>query len=356
MPLMPKFVQAKSFYRGGNAPTIIVIHDMEYPEKPGGAEWCADFFASGRVQASAHYCVDNDSVVQCVKDTDGAWHTPGSLPKKGGREINRSSIGIEHAGYAKQTAEEWLDDYSRAMLELSAELTATLCVRFSIPAVKLTPQDLIDGKRGICGHVDCTKATGVGSHWDPGPGFPWEWYLARVGAHVKLLSASISEVIVVDGEPVELGDWPIVTADGVRYHVAPIYIAPIGIGQAQAMADELNCELPSIALVDAIWAAADVRIEPITRSTGNGLLTDWGASMSSLATFNDQAERIEKAIGGRPFKLLAGTHKDVVLSDAGVLGLYGWHRLNGTTIQPFYSKHARGHIDYSQGLRLVRRV
>lgn len=344
----PAFVQAKHFYRGGNVPSLIVIHDMEYLERSDGAEWCAAFFAGANApMASAHYCVDSDSIVQCVKEEDGAWHTPGSLPTKGGREINRSSIGIEHAGFAKQTATEWDDSYSRSMLQLSAELTASLCVKYNIPAVRLTPEDLKTGERGICGHVDCTKATGVGSHWDPGPNFPWVEYIARVRAIIALLNNSpIAELP---------GEWPIVECAGVRWSVAPSYIAPIGIGQAEDMARELGCELPTAALVDAIWKAADLKIEPITCSVDNGRLTDWGASMSSFKTYDAQATRIENAIAGRSFKLLAGTHKDVI-HEGGKLAIYGWHTLAGKVLQPIYGGHARGWIDYSQGCRLVRRA
>jgi hypothetical protein len=349
-----QFIQAKSFYKGGNAPVLIVIHDMEYPERSNGAEWCAQFFASGQVRASAHYCVDNDSIVQCVKDEDGAWHTPGALPTKGGREINRSSIGIEHAGYAKQSASEWLDPYSMAMLQLSSELVASLCVKFGIPPVRLSVDDLKAGAHGICGHVNCTKATGVGSHWDPGPNFPWDWYMARVREHHAHLTGSATPA---EGTPVASDPaWSIVEVGGVRWEVAPSYIFPVGIGQAETIARERGCELPSKALVDAIWKAADLKVEPITRSVDNGLLANWGTAMMSKEVFDDQARLIDQLIGGRPYRLLAGTHKDVIRIDDGRLALYGWHHTDGRVIQPIYTGHARGWIDYSQGLRLCRRA
>lgn len=187
-----KFVQARHFYAGGNKPALIILHDMEYPERPTGAEWCAEYFAGPNApRASAHFCVDSDSVVQCVREEDGAWHTPGALPGKGGLEINRSSIGIEHAGFARQTAAEWADAYSTNMLERSAELVARLCERYLIPVVKLAPEGLLrPGASGICGHVDCTRATGVGTHWDPGPHFPWAWYLERVMTYRRLLASA----------------------------------------------------------------------------------------------------------------------------------------------------------------------
>jgi len=170
---------------------MVVIHDMEYPEREKSAEWCANYFAGQdgtRQMPSAHYCIDAGEIIQGVKETDGAWHTPGSLPNKQGREINRTSIGIEHAGYAKQTKEEWFDEYSKAMLERSAGLVADICIRHKIPVVKLSPADLLAGKHGITGHGDCTKATGVGDHSDPGPNFPWDWYIERVQTYYDAMN------------------------------------------------------------------------------------------------------------------------------------------------------------------------
>ena len=169
------FLQARNF--GPSLPSreisLLVVHDMEYPERPEGAEWCAQFFAGANApRASCHYCVDSNSVVQCVRDRDVAWHAPGG---------NHNGIGIEHAGYAKQSREEWLDDYSRAELEISARLTAKLSLLYDIPLRRLTDTDLkAGGARGFCGHVDLTLASGKPGHFDPGPHFPWSEYLDLV--------------------------------------------------------------------------------------------------------------------------------------------------------------------------------
>lgn len=356
-----KFVQAKhGYFDGRNKPRLIVIHDMEYPERPTGAEWCADFFAGANgmtaPKASAHFCVDNDSIVQCVKEDDGAWHTPGALPSKGGVEINRSSIGIEHAGYAKQTAAEWRDDYSTAMLEMSAGLVAELCVRHRIPAIRLTPEDLLAGKSGICGHADCTKATGVGTHWDPGPNFPWDWYMERVTDRAGALMEAPPEL------PKDDNGWVVVHLGDETWRVAPIYVPYVGIGQAKELAERLGCELPTPALVDAIWLAADLRIDanqmPFTAAEGNDFS---GQTMASMKAFELTTAKLARAVGdrklGTDYHLLAGAYKDVVRDPAtGRAGLYGWHRRDGSVIQPPYYGHAMGWLDYSHGLRLCRRM
>jgi len=176
------FVQAKNasiIHPKTRTIDLLVIHTMENQEKPTSAENVALWFA-GRTQypapqASAHYCIDTDSTVQCVRDMDIAWHAPGA---------NHDGIGIEHAGYARQTPSEWFDDTSKAILERSARLTAKLAKLYEVPLVKLAPGDLSLNKRGFCGHVDVTLAfPGPGrSHSDPGPNFPWEFYLDLVAA------------------------------------------------------------------------------------------------------------------------------------------------------------------------------
>lgn len=170
-----KFVQAKNFRKGRRPGPVdlLVIHTMEASEKPTTAEAVASWFAGPSApQSSAHYCIDSDSVVQCVKDEDTAWHAPGA---------NHNGIGIEHAGYAKQNAADWSDDYSQKMLRISAKLAAMLCAKHNIPVVKLTPAELKAGKRGIVGHKDCTDAfSGGHGHTDPGGSFPWDTYISWI--------------------------------------------------------------------------------------------------------------------------------------------------------------------------------
>jgi N-acetyl-anhydromuramyl-L-alanine amidase AmpD len=157
-----------------------VIHVMQWPKKGSTAEDCAAMFAHPTSpKASAHYCVDANSIVQCVREQNVAWHAPGA---------NQNGIGIEHAGFSEQTAAEWADAYSVAMLERSAKLSAEICKRYDIPPVRLTVAELSEkGKKGFCGHIDCTNAFSNGKgHWDPGPAFPWDAYLARVRHYLGL--------------------------------------------------------------------------------------------------------------------------------------------------------------------------
>ncbi len=185
---VPPFIQAKNFTRAArpnppNPITLIVIHTMEAPEKPKTARNVATWFAGPSApQASAHYCIDDAEIIQSVLECDVAWHAPGA---------NQNGIGLEHAGYANQTPDQWNDDYSKAVLANSAKLAAGLCKRFGIPIVRLAAADLKAWHAniawpftaGFCGHIDCTNAfSGGKGHTDPGPSFPWDSYLTRVQA------------------------------------------------------------------------------------------------------------------------------------------------------------------------------
>ena len=166
------FVESPHVKRtGGRAIDLIVLHTMEMDEKGTSAENCAQWFRNPVAKVSAHYCVDNDTVVQCVRDEDVAWHAPGA---------NHDGIGIEHAGRAKQTGRDWSDAYSVVMLDRSAALVADLCRRYAIPVTWLFAADLKAGKRGITTHKAVSDAFKRSSHWDPGTGFPVERYLALV--------------------------------------------------------------------------------------------------------------------------------------------------------------------------------
>lgn len=171
------FIQARNFTRGRSNPIdVLVVHTMESPEKPDTAEAVARWFAGSTApQASAHYCIDSNSIVQCVQDNDVAWHAPGA---------NHNGLGFEHAGRAAQGPAQWSDDYSTKCLELSAGLAARKCVEYRIPVVWLSVSDLLAGRRGITGHLQVSQAFKRSDHHDPGTQFPIERYLRLIRRHL----------------------------------------------------------------------------------------------------------------------------------------------------------------------------
>lgn len=154
----------------------LVIHSMEAPEKPTTAEAVARWFAgkSGKApRASAHYCFDNDSVVQCVPEDRTAWHVPGANP---------STVGFELSGYHTQTREDWLDPYSESMLWIAAKTAAGVTLpKWNIPIDYVDAAGILNKRRGITTHVEMTKAFKVpGGHVDPGPHFPMDRFLDMI--------------------------------------------------------------------------------------------------------------------------------------------------------------------------------
>jgi N-acetyl-anhydromuramyl-L-alanine amidase AmpD len=168
-----RFVESpnKTVTNRGRTIDVVVIHTMEIAERPDAAAVCARWFASEASQVSAHYCVDAATVIQCVREKDVAWHARGG---------NAHSVGVELAGFARQTTKGWGDPYSTAVLARAARLVADICRRHHVPVRWLAPDDLLAGRRGLTGHADVSAAYRRSDHWDPGPGFPVESFLDRV--------------------------------------------------------------------------------------------------------------------------------------------------------------------------------
>lgn len=153
---------------------LIVIHSMESQEKPGTAKSVAKWFSGATApQSSAHVCVDSKTSVVVVADSDIAWAAPGA---------NNDGLHVELAGKASQSREEWLDPYSRGVLNQAAIVVAQWCRTYQIPVRTLTPDQVAGGKaKGICGHIDVTRAfPDKGSHTDPGKNFPWDVFIELV--------------------------------------------------------------------------------------------------------------------------------------------------------------------------------
>ncbi len=173
-------IQAKHWghkYASRTTVNLIVLHSMESGESAVAAENVAKWFASDASPvSSAHYCIDSDSIVRCVREESMAWHARGG---------NRHSIGIEHAGRARQTERQWRDAFSEAMLERSAALVADIGFRWGIPLQYVDADDLLRGEGGITTHSDITIAHKKSTHTDPGKGFPMEWYVERANTYAE---------------------------------------------------------------------------------------------------------------------------------------------------------------------------
>lgn len=147
--------RAAHYTRGRPAPpSLIVIHCTEGETAAGAASW----FANPRSGGSAHLVVDDEEVWRCVDDTDTAWHAVG---------VNSIGLGLEIAGYARWTEEEWLQHEPR-LIE-AARIHAGWCRAYGIPVVE-------SETRGYHSHAGLPG----NDHTDPGAWFPWGFYLNEV--------------------------------------------------------------------------------------------------------------------------------------------------------------------------------
>lgn len=155
---------------------LIGIHTMEAPETGTTAEAVADYFKRSSTQASAHWCVDNNSRVRCVRDDDTAWAMP---------PVNEISLNIELAGTAGQTKAQWADTYSLAVLDNASLCVAEWCSKFGIPVRRLSYSQISKKEKGIVGQADVNAVYGDSDHWDPGPNFPWDDFLGKVSVQLS---------------------------------------------------------------------------------------------------------------------------------------------------------------------------
>jgi len=196
-----QFIQAAHYTKtDGRTVDLLVVHDMEAPETHDRAEACARMFATTDRLASAHYCIDDDSEVQCVRDQDVAYAAPGS---------NSDGLHFEFSGYAAQDRDDWDDPFSRAMLERGSKLFARKAEENRIPAQVLGVDALKAQKRGITTHNFVSLAFHLSTHTDPGASFPLERFVAKVRDHM----------VAPDDGPADKPDLPTIRPGDVGWLV-----------------------------------------------------------------------------------------------------------------------------------------
>jgi hypothetical protein len=155
-----------------------------------------------------------------------------------------------------------------------------------------------------------------------------------------------------------------ITNIGTLY-VAPDYLAvgsdtnylliPISGNTAQRIADKIGCILPTRKMVDAIYAAAEVKLIPTPISPTVAMTTVPIFTQHNEAVYAQRAAVLDLHPQGI---LVAGHKKDVVITPrlataTNKVAIYGWHQTNGKAIQPLYLGHVTWWVDYSQCVRFV---
>jgi len=137
----------------------IIIHDTE-----GSYSSTVATFQNPASYASANYVIksSNGAVAEMVRPGDVSWGA-------GDWYINMHAINIENEGFAAQGA-TW---YAQAEYNSCALLVRYLAARYGIPL----------DREHILGHEDLpgpTDASTAAQHWDPGPFWNWNHFMALV--------------------------------------------------------------------------------------------------------------------------------------------------------------------------------
>lgn len=210
-PPTPPMIPAR-FHGGASTPGLITMHSTVSPTRKGAARATANFFATEATPTSAHYCVDNAEVIQCVGDHTVAYHCG----------YNDESIAIEMCDMPNAATIShwllpkrlrtgrrpvfhgrrinplrWMEPAHRDMLRLTAQLVAELCLAYDIPPRFLTDAQLRAWDRagrpasmgGIVTHAQMSRVFKRSTHWDPGR-WPSQTFLRTVQHKVTLAKAS----------------------------------------------------------------------------------------------------------------------------------------------------------------------
>jgi hypothetical protein len=149
-------------------PQMVIIHSCE-----GSYSGCWGWLTNKSSGVSAHYVVNTDGtqISQLVTEQKKAWHISAKYKCSlngstscglNGASSNNFTIGIEHAGYAKQAS------WSSGLLGASAKLVCDITADQGIPRDQY--------------HIVAHGKLQPYNRIDPGPNWPWSKYLGLVNA------------------------------------------------------------------------------------------------------------------------------------------------------------------------------
>ncbi len=142
---------------------MVVIHATD---NTASAHDEAEYATRRPDETSAHFYVDDRSAFRALPLGDIAF---GCFSMG-----NSRSVQFELCGLSNQISD--------ATMRNAAPLVAEVCRLYGLPIERLSPADLVAGRKGVCGHLDVTQAWHQGDHTDPGSSFPWSTFLSYVQA------------------------------------------------------------------------------------------------------------------------------------------------------------------------------
>jgi hypothetical protein len=163
-------------------PAFDVSHSTEGPMSDGNAAGLAAWFARdtahGGPGTSATRIFAPSASVRMLDEHTVPYHV--------GPVANALCTGDEHCGSVNLTPAQWMSPRGQAMLDRSAKVKAQ---RARYRGWKLSDCRWLTltevarrTVRGFCTHNDVRLALGGTTHSDPGPNFPYAWYMDRIRA------------------------------------------------------------------------------------------------------------------------------------------------------------------------------
>ena len=150
-------------------PQMVIIHTCE-----GSYAGCWSWLKNSASGVSAHYVVNTSGseITQLVRENKKAWHIAAKYKCSlndatscglNGYSSNNFTVGIEHAGYAKQSS------WDSGLLSASAKLVCDIT----------KDQAIARDKYHIVGHGQLQPYNRI----DPGPNWPWASYIDQVNSY-----------------------------------------------------------------------------------------------------------------------------------------------------------------------------
>lgn len=175
----------------GDGIRYIVIHDTEE-----SYDNTIKDFQNPTHFSTANYVIrsSDGQITQMVPNSDITWGVSNWT-------MNQHSISIEHEGFAAQ-GNRW---YTEKMYESSAKLVRYLAAKYHIP---LDRRHII-AHEDVAGETDAKQAT---QHWDPGPYWNWQHYMALLGAPIRPAVPQVGSVVTIN--PDFATNKPVLTSCG----------------------------------------------------------------------------------------------------------------------------------------------
>jgi N-acetylmuramoyl-L-alanine amidase len=138
LPIRKKIIRYNYSGRNDEKIKYIVIHDTGNRARGADAEAHYRYFNSGNMGASAHYFVDDRSILQLVEDCHASWHCGDGKGRYG--ITNRNSIGVEICVNAD-------GDYEKAVAN-TLKLVKYLMKKHAVPLERVVRH--YDASRKLC--------------------------------------------------------------------------------------------------------------------------------------------------------------------------------------------------------------